>query len=109
LTLARLFLAWLPVVAWLFLAGWAVPRLRLATIAPPLTGRWALATVLESVVVTLVASLWFDSLGHGGWWLLFALIGLLAAALPTQPSPASVALSVVRYVGAGGLLAWGLR
>jgi hypothetical protein len=30
-------------------------------------------------VLTLFASLWFDSLGAGGWWLPFALLGVLVA------------------------------
>src|SRR5258705_10710619 len=37
---------------------------------------WRLA---EAGVVTRFASVWFDSLGAGGWWLLFFLIGLLVA------------------------------
>ncbi|HTR19378.1 MAG TPA: hypothetical protein VMH88_00880 [Gemmatimonadales bacterium] len=107
MTLPRLFLAWLPVAVWFLLVGWLAPRLRITTITP--TRAWVFATLGESVVITLVASLWFDSLGHGGWWLLFALIGLLAAGLPGRPGLVSVLVTVVRYVGAGGMLAWRLR
>jgi len=107
LTLPRLILAWLPVALWFLFVGWLAPRIRLSSVPP--TKSWAFATVGESLVATLVASLWFDSLGHGGWWLLFALLGLLAAALPSRPSLVSVLVTVARYVGAGGLLAWRLR
>lgn len=107
MTLPRLILAWLPVAVWFLFVGWVAPRIRLSTGSP--TPSWAFATVAESLAATLVAALWFDSLGHGGWWLLFALLGLLAAALPSRPGLVSVLVTVVRYVGAGGLLAWGLR
>ncbi len=107
MTLTRLALAWLPVALWFLLVGWLAWKVRPVTPAP--SGAWAVATLAESVVATLVASLWFDSLGHGGWWLLFALLGLLASGLASRPSLASVMVTVVRFVGAGGLLAWGLR
>ncbi len=107
MTLPRLVLAWLPVALWFLLAGWLAWKLRPATPAP--STAWAAATLAESVVATLVASLWFDSLGHGGWWLLFALLGLLASGLASRPSLTAVMLTVVRFIGAGGLLAWGLR
>jgi hypothetical protein len=78
------------------------------------------AAAIEAGVVTLFASLWFDSLGHGGWWLLFALVGVLAAfpvrvrailrgALPRHPELLLAVLDTARYVGAGALLAWKLR
>jgi hypothetical protein len=68
----------------------------------------------------LLASLWFDSLGSGGWWLLFSLLGLLAAfpvrleaivlaGLPPRPALRLAVLDALRYVGAGALLAWRLR
>lgn len=107
MTLPRLVLAWLPVAVWFLFVGWAVPRLRLGAQLP--TRAWIAATLGESLVITLVASLWFDSLGSGGWWLLFALFGLLAAGLPSRPGLTAVLVTVVRYVGAGGLLAWRLR
>lgn len=107
MTLPRLILAWLPVGLWFLFIGWLAPRLRITLVTP--TRHWALATLGESVVATLIASLWFDSLGHGGWWLLFALLGLLASGLPSRPGLVSLLVTVVRYVGAGGLLAWGLR
>lgn len=73
----------------------------------PAPGRATLAwTGVEALVLTMIASLWFDSLGHGGWWLLFGLFGLLATSLPGRPPFISLALSVLRYVAAGAILAW---
>ena len=123
MTLGRLFLAWLP-VAVVFVA------------APPLGfradlvvgrqyfvwsyNRWAvMGRLLEAVVVTLLASLWFDSLGSGGWWLLFLLIGLLVA-YPVRWQRLTTAaterrrellaglVDTARYVVAGAILAWRL-
>ena len=39
---------------------------------------WPGAT-FEALVLTLVAALWFGSLGHGGWVVLFLLLGALPA------------------------------
>lgn len=116
MTLTRLVFAWLPVAVW-FVA------------APPLGTRGAAAgdrryfvweysrravtgRLLEAVVVTLLGSLWFDSLGSGGWWLLFLLIGMLVA-YPlrwTEPKPELVVglMDTLRYVVAGAILAWRL-
>ncbi|MGH7607421.1 MAG: hypothetical protein ACREME_08780 [Gemmatimonadales bacterium] len=110
--LGRLFLAWLPVAA-LFL---------LTPPIPPLSARPEIAwRATEALIVTLFAALWFDSLGAGGWWLLFLLVGLLVAMprrllLPyAAPDPAErrrwltqAGLDVARYLGAGALLAWRL-
>jgi hypothetical protein len=123
-TLGRLLLAWLPVAA-------------LFAVAPPIGYRWDVFVsqgffiwmynrwelgwrLAEAGVVTLFASLWFDSLGAGGWWLLFLLVGLLAA-FPrrlvmwqyVEPERrrhllAHAGLDVARYVAAGALLAWRL-
>ena len=124
MTLGRLIVAWLPVAA-------------LFCVAPPLGYRWggdpapeprALAwhpnrwecgwRLAEAGVLTLFASLWFDSLGAGGWWLLFTLVGLLAA-FPRrlvmwqhvdQPRRRHLLIhagaDLARYVVAGALLAW---
>jgi hypothetical protein len=126
-SLPRLLLAWLP-VALLF------------AVAPPLGYRWsgdpavpaqpALAwapngwevrwRLVEAAAVTMFGSLWFDSLGAGGWWVLFLLVGLLAAfprrlVMWRQVDSARRSvllvhgcLDVARYVAAGGLLAWRL-
>jgi hypothetical protein len=123
-TLGQLLLAWLPVAA-------------LFALAPPIGYRWDLVVgqgffvwafnrweigwrLAESVVVTLFASLWFDSLGAGGWGLLFFLVGLLVAfprrlvmwqhvePLRRRHLLAHACLDLVRYIAAGGLLAWRL-
>ena len=114
MTLSRLALAWASVALWFIAVAWlteqwrGAPRLRrLARVGS------------EALVTTLLASLWFDSLGHGGWWLLFLLLGALAG-LPARwrdadagvlPGRRAVLLGLVdagRYVVAGALLAWRL-
>jgi len=67
-------------------------------------------------VVTLFASLWFDTLGAGGWWLLFLLVGLLVAfprrlvmwqhvdPLRHRHLLVHALLDVARYIAAGALL-----
>jgi hypothetical protein len=117
-TLGRLFLAWLPVaVVFVVIGGlepaneWTTPeKLWMFT-------KWdVLWRSLEAAAVTLFASLWFDSLGHGGWWLLFLLLGLIVSLAHLQrvpTSPRRMALirasrDVVRYVLAGAILAWRL-
>jgi hypothetical protein len=79
----------------------------------------------EALAVTLFASLWFDSLGHGGWWLLFSLLGLIVAFARLQGSTAAVLgtgrrawerreamvqtiREALRYFLAGAILAWRL-
>jgi len=126
-TLGRLFLAWLPVAVEFVVIGgvWA----RFSGASAPGATEWTspeklweftkwdvLWRSLEAVAVTLFASLWFDSLGHGGWWLLFSLLGLIVslAHLPGAPTwrrrEALIRASrdVVRYVLAGAILAWRL-
>jgi hypothetical protein len=124
-TLGRLLLAWLPVAA-------------LFVVTPPVGypwggegvdkgffvwsfNRWEIGwRLVEAGVVTLFASLWFDSLGAGGRCLLFFLVGLLVA-FPrrlvmwqhVEPQRrrhllAHAGLDVARYVAAGALLAWRL-
>ena len=124
MTFSRLLLAWLPVAA-------------LFAITPPIGYRWDLPPdqheivwtfnrweigwrLAEAGVLTLFASLWFDSLGSGGWWLLFFLVGLLVAfprrlvmwqysdALRRRHLLTHAGLDVARYVAAGALLAWRL-
>jgi hypothetical protein len=124
-TLGRLLLAWLPVAA-------------LFAVMPPIGyawsgeaigqrvfvwkfNRWEIGWRLgEAGVVTLFASLWFDSLGAGGWWLLFFLLALLVAfprrlVMWQHVEPrrrrhllVHAGLDVARYVAAGALLAWRL-
>lgn len=73
------------------------------------------AYFIEALIFTLVAGLWFASLGHGGWWLLFGLIGTLVewagwmriANMDETPLPplAHVFLGGIRGALAGGVLA----
>ena len=108
MTLGRLLLAWLLVAIWFAGLGWAAHRwIGLAASPPP--SRTGLAwTAGEALLVTLFGSLWFDSLGRGGWWLLFGIVGLLAARLPARPGFVALVVSALRYVVAGALLAWRL-
>ena len=125
MTLGRLFVAWLPVAA-------------LFCVAPPIGYRWDLPPdeqsplpvhpngwecgwrFAEAGVLTLFASLWFDSLGSGGWWLLFTLVALLAAfprrlvmwqhvdAARRRHLLIHALADVGRYIVTGALLAWSL-
>jgi hypothetical protein len=110
-TLARLVLAWLPVAVEFVIAcslGARLRGIRTADVA------WR---SLEAAVTTLFASLWFNSLGSGEWWLVFFLVGLLVgfpARLPDGRSSMprdAVRLGLrdtARYVLAGAILAWRL-
>ena len=102
MTLGRLAFAWLPVAVWFLAVDWVVRR----TAPPPLRPNYWLA--LEAGLLTLFASLWFDSLGRGGWWVLFLLVGAIAAGLPRRPAWRAALIDVGRYVVAGGILAWRL-
>ena len=124
MTLGRLIVAWIVVAAWFvlatFLTAYAVASLTMAqqrfVVAVPtslLTWR-----VAEAGLLTLIASLWFDSLGSGQWWLLFLLIGALittsswserrATESSRRALIAGAVADIGRYVIAGGLLAWRL-
>ena len=130
MTLTRLVLAWVPVAAWFVLATYAIPLLVAAVsktagqpgvwVAMPLPVVKALLKwrLVEAGLLTLFASLWFDSLGSGGWWLLFLLVGALAT-IPAWLLPrseqslrrarvAGACADLARYVLAGAILAWRL-
>jgi hypothetical protein len=126
-TLGRLVVAWILVTIWFYVATVVSPLAAAYILQPPGTSgvmgsmpvplfRWR---VIEAGVLTLFASLWFDSLGSGEWWLVFLLVGLLVTVpiqlLMTVDAPrrrAAFALSeiaeLVRYLVAGALLAWRL-
>jgi len=116
-TLTRLLLAWLPVTVAFVVFG----ALSARSTAPPgrVTAGDVLWWALEAGLVTLFASLWFDSLGHGGWWLLFLLVGLMVACARFPGAPRATLArrdtlvqtvrDVARYVLAGAILAWRLR
>ena len=108
MTLGRLLVAWAPVTVWFVAAGWTTHRVMGVTVNPVASAAGLAFAALEALVVTLFASLWFDSLGHGGWWLLFGLVGAMAAALQSRPPFVTVVLSILRYVAAGAILAWRL-
>jgi hypothetical protein len=117
-TLTRLVLAWIPVTL-VFLLGSGPAARREAP-----EGLWGFTRAdlagrsAEAAVATLFGALWFASLGHGGWWLLFFLVGLLVA-LARYPDPTSgvsgtreatvrAVRDMVRYLAAGAILAWAL-
>lgn len=119
MTLGRLLLAWLVVAAWFYAATWLAAVLEAAATRPagaPAIARWLLAwRPVEAALLTLLASLWFDSLGSGGWWLLFGLVGLLAtspalfaASRAPRVTAAVMVAELARYLVGGGLLAWRL-
>lgn len=113
MSLGTLFLGFLPVAILFLGAAWAANGRRLP---PP--ALWV--SLGESVVLTLLAALWFGSLGHGGWVLVFLLLGVLVAgaergmrwALAGSAGGRTELLGllagVARYVAAGALLAWRL-
>jgi len=105
--------------------GWGVG---VGVSSPPPRPTWGdavravrLPAAAEALVVTLFAALWFGSLGSGGWVVLFLLVGALAGgadrwvrrrlAAAVPPAPAAddlklLALTLARYLAAGGLCAW---
>ncbi|HVM43828.1 MAG TPA: hypothetical protein VMT77_09975 [Gemmatimonadales bacterium] len=73
----------------------------------------------EAFCLTLLAALWFGSLGHGGWVLLFLLLGALAGSADRwlrhrlDGAPAGGAVRyflacLLKYLVAGGLCVWWL-
>ena len=105
----RLALAALAVAAWF--AGWALGERRMTGgTGAPRYGR----ELAEAALLTAFAALWFASLGHGGWWLLFAVLGCLVEG-PVRarhrpegaPEPMvwrACLLGTLRFVGAGLIL-----
>ncbi|PYO99740.1 MAG: hypothetical protein DMD61_06350 [Gemmatimonadetes bacterium] len=124
MTLGRLALAWLSVAVWFLVAppiGYRVDHVVGRRYFVWAYNRWAVTgRLLEALLATLLGSLWFDSLGTGGWWLVFALVGLLVA-YPLRWQPLTTAMNdrrrelvvglmdTARYLVAGAILAWILR
>ena len=102
MALGRILLAWAVVAAWL--VGWQWVEGRSAG-DDPLSRRELPDLAAEALVVTLLAALWFASLGAGSWWLPFLLVGALRE-WPIRSRGG--ALRIFRLMGAGGLLAWTL-
>ena len=110
MTLGHLLIAAAAVAAWFIGWGWMVARTGLESER----GR-PLVEVTEAVFLTMFASLWFASLGHGEWWVLFGVVALLIegparlrhrAGMPPAPVAwRQVLLGVARMMGAGALLA----
>lgn len=76
-----------------------------------------LPAAAEALLLTLLAALWFGSLGHGGWVLVFLLLGALTGggdrwvrhrrlATPAGPELGRFAAGLLKYLLAGGLCAW---
>jgi hypothetical protein len=124
-TLGRLALAWIVVAAWFEIATFATHYLFYKLALPndseflvAVSSRLLIERLVEALLITLIASLWFDSLGSGGWWVLFLLMGALVTvpkwfAIGQNPAPkralvAAAFAHLARYVLAGGLLAWRL-
>jgi hypothetical protein len=108
-TLLRLAGGALGVALWFAL--WALAARKMSGGAGPLLFR---IEVIEAILLTLFAALWFASLGHGGWWLLFGVLGLLiegpvrarhrAGEPPGTAAWRPLVLGTLRIVGAGGIL-----
>lgn len=119
MTLLRLVIGWAAVSAWYFI--FELIEQRLAG-PPPTKGRLRApgkTYLADALLLTLFAALWFASLGHGGWVLLFLMTGLLVEGPARfRDGSGTVDLSgkgivrllagLVRIVAAGGILAWRL-
>jgi hypothetical protein len=115
----QLVLGWAAAALW-FVIWEVLPGRRRHSALREALGRPVLLEIgIESLLLTLFAALWFGSLGHGGWLLLFLVLGLLIAVPPKLraryhfPIPAplpwgAISLELLRLVVAGGLLAWRL-
>jgi hypothetical protein len=98
----RIVLAWAAVAVWLVV--WSAAERRRAGGAPlaPRDAAWLSG---EALLLALFGALWFGSLGAGGWWLVFLLLG----ALMEWPVRSVLgAARIARVVAAGGVLAWTL-
>ncbi|CAN5852984.1 hypothetical protein BH24GEM1_BH24GEM1_04850 [soil metagenome] len=114
--LSRLVGGWIAVFVWLLLWEVVAPRLGAARDITRL--HRARVHLGEALLLTLLGGLWFGSLGAGGWWLVFGLVGALrewpvphGGRVPGRSDPISLAASVLRVsrtLVAGGLLAWRL-
>jgi hypothetical protein len=105
MALSRLFWGWIAVGAWLFL--WDVVGSRLGGARHNGKPRRVRVYLVEGLLLTLLGGLWFGSLGTGGWWLVFGLVGALRQ-WPVSPPVGVSLLLVLRTTVAGGLLAWRL-
>lgn len=98
----RIVIGWALVAGWLLL--WAEVERRRAggeRLRPQDLGLLA----GEALLLALFGGLWFGSLGAGGWWLVFALLGAL---MEWPVRTMAGATRTLRIVVAGALLAWRL-
>lgn len=76
-----------------------------------------LPAAAEALVLTLLAALWFGSLGHGGWPLVFLLLGALVAGAdhwtrrrlagaPPSRELRWLGLGLLKYLAAGAACSW---
>jgi hypothetical protein len=114
--LVRVLLGWM--ATWILFLVWEAVEGKVAggTREPgrKLLRRAPGAYFIEALLFTLIAGLWFASLGHGGWWLVFGLMGLLVewagwmrvANMDDSPFPplVHVLLGGLRGAAAGGIL-----
>lgn len=117
MSVLRLALGWGAVSVWFFLFELIEQKL----VGPrPAAGRlragWKLY-LADALLLTLFAALWFASLGHGGWVLLFLMVGLLMEGPARYRDGAGtmdlsgkgiirLLVGLVRIVATGGILAW---
>jgi len=126
MSLTRIAIGWL--LVWVMFLFWEVVEGRLLGVASseragpheraPMLRRPPGAYFIEALLLALIAGLWFGSLGHGGWMLLFGLVGLLVEWTgwmriagemePPLPALVHIMLGGARGVAAGGLLAFSL-
>ena len=99
----RILLGWVAVGAWL--AIWAFGERRVTGAGRPSAAELT-PLAGEALLLALFAGLWFGSLGSGGWWLVFLLLGGLMA-WPVRSLAG--AARIARVVVAGALLAWTLH
>jgi hypothetical protein len=117
MTLVRLGIGWAAVAAWFFIFEQVERRIAgPSPAAGKLRADWRVY-VADAVLLTLFSALWFASLGHGGWVLLFLMTGLLVEGPARYRDGAArmdlsgrgmvrLGLGVARIVVAGGLLSW---
>ncbi len=79
---ARIVVGWVVVVA-IFLAGREIEVRREASPGTALVRPPVAPLLIEALLLTLLAGLWFGSLGSGGGYILFPLLGALIE-LPTR-------------------------
>jgi uncharacterized membrane protein YfcA len=110
----RLVLGWAAVMAFLVLWREVERRLRGRQESAGAPHRATLsALAVEAALLSLLAGLWFGSLGHGGATLVFLLVGALMV-LPERLRTAAAGVpvwkpavgGVLRIVAAGALLNW---